>query len=113
MPDTVGRLTIINRLETVDDKYRFPMASRITRKLNKYMPNIKMLTFYDGEFEDSNCLNVFKNLEIFVIRANPDIEIPRTIKLFVVVGDGYYYNSDLSKNVVKKLVERYSGRFTR
>uniref|UniRef100_A0A0K0FEJ9 Leucine-rich repeat protein n=1 Tax=Strongyloides venezuelensis TaxID=75913 RepID=A0A0K0FEJ9_STRVS len=100
MPDTVERLEISRN---------FNLSSRITDKLNEYMPNIKMLTFYNGKFNDSNCLSSFKNLEIFITGENPTIEISKTIKVFVI--NQKYLNSYIYKNVDKKIVNRYCKRF--
>uniref|UniRef100_A0A0N5BSC5 F-box domain-containing protein n=1 Tax=Strongyloides papillosus TaxID=174720 RepID=A0A0N5BSC5_STREA len=98
MPDTVERLKIINY------QRRLSMSSRITEKLSEYMPNVKMLTLYDGEFKNCDCLGAFKNLEIFITRGSPIIEIPKTIKLFVADLSGYIDHD-------KEIVRRYSKRF--
>uniref|UniRef100_A0A0K0F8N6 DDE_Tnp_1_7 domain-containing protein n=1 Tax=Strongyloides venezuelensis TaxID=75913 RepID=A0A0K0F8N6_STRVS len=58
MPDTV------KKLETVDTNNLLSLSSRMTQKLNEYMPNIKMLTFCDRKFKDSDCLSAFKKLEV-------------------------------------------------
>uniref|UniRef100_A0A0K0FGR2 Uncharacterized protein n=1 Tax=Strongyloides venezuelensis TaxID=75913 RepID=A0A0K0FGR2_STRVS len=72
MPDTVERLKISRG---------FNLLTRITDNLNEFMPSIKILTFYDGNFLDSDHLSAFKNLKIFTTDGNHIIEIPKTIKL--------------------------------
>uniref|UniRef100_A0A0K0F2Y6 F-box domain-containing protein n=1 Tax=Strongyloides venezuelensis TaxID=75913 RepID=A0A0K0F2Y6_STRVS len=101
MPDTVERLELFNG---------YHLSSEITETLNYYMPNIKMLTFYDGAFKDSDCLNAFNNLNVFITNGNPIIEIPESIRLFVV-GQRYFYSGNQSKNFYRELVRRYSERF--
>uniref|UniRef100_A0A0N5BUN2 F-box domain-containing protein n=1 Tax=Strongyloides papillosus TaxID=174720 RepID=A0A0N5BUN2_STREA len=101
MPDTVERLELFNG---------YHLSSQITETLSYHMPNIKMLTFYDGAFKDSECLNAFRNLKVFITNGNPIIEIPESIRLFVV-GQRYFYSGDQSKNFYRELVKRYSERF--
>uniref|UniRef100_A0A0K0EWD4 RNA polymerase Rpb4 n=1 Tax=Strongyloides venezuelensis TaxID=75913 RepID=A0A0K0EWD4_STRVS len=74
------------------------------------MPNIKILTFYDGEFMDIDCLSAFKKLGIFMTKEKPSIEIPETINFFVFCNE--HYNSAAYKDSEKELARVYSDRFS-
>uniref|UniRef100_A0A0N5CFD0 F-box domain-containing protein n=1 Tax=Strongyloides papillosus TaxID=174720 RepID=A0A0N5CFD0_STREA len=100
MPDTVERLKITRN---------FNLSSRVTDKLNEYMPNIRMLTFYNGELKDDDCLSAFKNLEIFLTWGSPSIEIPRTIQLFFIHQS--YPDIHGYENADKEIFGKYSKRF--
>uniref|UniRef100_A0A0N5B2B2 Brix domain-containing protein n=1 Tax=Strongyloides papillosus TaxID=174720 RepID=A0A0N5B2B2_STREA len=103
MPDTVERLKISRN---------FNLSSRITDKLNECMPNIKLLTFYNGEIKNSVCLSAFRNLELFITggRRRNIFEIPKTIKC-IVLDHRFFYTDNRNMNFKKELVRRCCESF--
>uniref|UniRef100_A0A0N5BVB1 F-box domain-containing protein n=1 Tax=Strongyloides papillosus TaxID=174720 RepID=A0A0N5BVB1_STREA len=80
----------------------------ITRTIERYMPNIEVLSLYNISFEKSDCLSVFTRLKVVTISTSSPIEIPDNVNLFAI------YTKESTKNDTdQKLIDEYSKKFSK
>uniref|UniRef100_A0A0N5BVA6 F-box domain-containing protein n=1 Tax=Strongyloides papillosus TaxID=174720 RepID=A0A0N5BVA6_STREA len=80
----------------------------ITKTIERYMPNIEVLSLYNISFEESDCLSVFKKLQAVAIRSDIPVKIPDSVKLFAV-----YTRESAEKDINQKLTNEYSKKFSK
>uniref|UniRef100_A0A0K0EYX7 RNA methyltransferase n=1 Tax=Strongyloides venezuelensis TaxID=75913 RepID=A0A0K0EYX7_STRVS len=80
----------------------------ITRTIERYMPNIEVLSLDDISFEERNCLSLFKKLKVVTISTFFPIEIPDNVNLFII-----YTNQSTKNDTDQELIEEYSKKFSK
>uniref|UniRef100_A0A0N5BVA8 Aminotran_1_2 domain-containing protein n=1 Tax=Strongyloides papillosus TaxID=174720 RepID=A0A0N5BVA8_STREA len=80
----------------------------ITRTIDRYMPNIEVLSLYNISFEVNDCLSVFKKLQALGISNNIPTKIPDNVKFFAI-----HTTESTEKDIDQKLIYKYSKKFSK
>uniref|UniRef100_A0AAF5CXT2 Uncharacterized protein n=1 Tax=Strongyloides stercoralis TaxID=6248 RepID=A0AAF5CXT2_STRER len=104
MPKSVERLELWNIPKLSND---------VIRRLNKCLPNIKVLAIWEVTFKDLDCLNLFQSLKAFICYQNIHIKIPDTIELLAIGSTGYLNDYVSGRNISQELIKSYTERFSK
>uniref|UniRef100_A0A0N5BVB3 F-box domain-containing protein n=1 Tax=Strongyloides papillosus TaxID=174720 RepID=A0A0N5BVB3_STREA len=80
----------------------------ITRTIERYMPNIEVLSLCNVSFEETDCLCVFKKLQVVAIRSDIPVKIPGSVKLFAINT-----MESPENDIGQKLIDEYSDKFSK
>uniref|UniRef100_A0A0N5BVA9 F-box domain-containing protein n=1 Tax=Strongyloides papillosus TaxID=174720 RepID=A0A0N5BVA9_STREA len=80
----------------------------LTRTIRRHMKNIEVLSLCNVSIEETDCLSVFKKLQVVSIRSDIPIKIPDSVKLFAI-----YTRESAEQDIIKKLTNEYSKKFSK
>uniref|UniRef100_A0A0N5BVA7 F-box domain-containing protein n=1 Tax=Strongyloides papillosus TaxID=174720 RepID=A0A0N5BVA7_STREA len=80
----------------------------ITRTIKRHIPNIEVLSLCNVSIEETDCLSVFKKLQVLVIRGDITVKIPDSVKLFAINT-----MESTKKDINQKLFNEYSKKFSK